>query len=1034
MGEHLRTAPFPILAVYGAVEDGSMAKKLASFMEKTRLKPLKWARDYALPLKKMTDRRYETYTPPMILKKGWTAKHQEHIPGGLLVVYETDALTQTTLAGAVSLLDRVRANVVTSGRSGLPVALAVVSISDEPPTSEEKASFISQLKKATSASHQNSANSTHVINIDRTTLRTPSSSLNQPPPCALAVFTRIDIEEETDGVSRFRVQLIDAIHEHYKLEIARIKALKRGERRSGATALKARHEFKCAQYYEMRSLPDKALIHYQEAYQALVALASTWEKEQTSEYHAHEIRSASEIVHYRMCALRLEAGEPRPALSQLRLHFKSMIPLRDPSYDQDEYWEWLSRQHILFAGLLSSSSTSALTIAFGALDPCERERCSGLYHLSRAAIYAKKISKPERALDLNERMVEANARKRKAHHTRREAALLLSVAEERYRIGDENGALRDMERACMVFKKGDWFSLFVRTLTKMDSMFNPYNSKKLSPSKAASLLALQRTPSIHNDVESQFIALYSDNQTQQEHAIEYLCNDKGGATISIESSLIEATMDEGGRRILLTSRIRKSLGLKMVQCSDNSETDFGLKLVNEFSSEIAVIPPLGTLLVDAIDETQLQNASTLLLSFATGAKWKVQLKSAGTPLMFQLKRSDSLSSHSENHPTHSHISKKGTTIGPNVDDKKQYELICEGFPPDFRGFIGESFRLELALSDPNEKCVIECECEASWIRIHGSTVPGHFTVEISPQNTDTTFADSQSLKTTIQMTAFVGMMQLCRKHVDLSVVSPISLFVCKRLKGPKCLLELESNSIPILILSSPNLLGMEGEWSPTERRSGIVELSPQSSRLDFTVARTAGQSYSASVGPWNISIPLPPIDETIFESKVADDLDCLIEFRPLNPFLYLGEEISMKMFIRFKQASRSINLLTPDKATESPLSNVDSGINSQQSPSYKPSLGRSDSTTSSIGGPTRSVRLVFEQVNGFFVSGPDTIGFNLYPEQETFVNWTLFPYEVGPQRFPGIWLEVSQGNVVVSKRRVEATDSFCVVLPANLEN
>ena len=131
MGEHLRTAPFPSLGVYGAQDDKSMAFRLAALMEKTRLKSLRWARDHALPLKKMTDRRYDTYTPAMILKKGWTAKHQEQIPGGILLVYEADALAAINVAAAVGLLDRVRANIMTSGRSGLPIALAVVSTADE---------------------------------------------------------------------------------------------------------------------------------------------------------------------------------------------------------------------------------------------------------------------------------------------------------------------------------------------------------------------------------------------------------------------------------------------------------------------------------------------------------------------------------------------------------------------------------------------------------------------------------------------------------------------------------------------------------------------------------------------------------------------------------------------------------------------------------------------------------------------------------------------------------------------------------------
>src|SRR5689334_22370163 len=136
MGEYLRTAPLPVIAVYGAEEEKSEAAHLALILEKTRLKALRFARDHALPLKKLVDRRYESYTPITIFKRHWSAKHQEQIPGGLLVVYEAESLSTVSLNQAISLLERVRANVVTSGRSSLPIVLVVVSLNNE--SNEEK--------------------------------------------------------------------------------------------------------------------------------------------------------------------------------------------------------------------------------------------------------------------------------------------------------------------------------------------------------------------------------------------------------------------------------------------------------------------------------------------------------------------------------------------------------------------------------------------------------------------------------------------------------------------------------------------------------------------------------------------------------------------------------------------------------------------------------------------------------------------------------------------------------------------------------
>jgi len=84
-------------------------------------------------------------------------------------------------------------------------------------------------------------------------------------------------------------------------------------------ALRTRHEYKIAQLYEMRSLSDKALLHYQESYQALANLGAKWEEDGKLEYSLVEVRGAAELIHYRLCALKLEAGEARAALAQLKV-------------------------------------------------------------------------------------------------------------------------------------------------------------------------------------------------------------------------------------------------------------------------------------------------------------------------------------------------------------------------------------------------------------------------------------------------------------------------------------------------------------------------------------------------------------------------------------------------------------------------------------------------------------------------------------------------------------------------------------------
>jgi len=1022
MGEHLRTAPFPVLAVYGALEEGSMGHRLASFMEKTRIKPLRWARDHALPLKKLTERRYDTYTPAQILKKGWTAKHQEQIPGGLLVVYETESLNTTSMNAAMGLLERVKANVVTSGRSSSPIALAVVSTSPEPESAEEKATFFSQLKKAVMHGPQAALFNPNVMTVvDKNTLKTPAA-VNYTPPCALLVISHLELERETvEALHKFRAQIVESVHDYYRTEIARIKSIKRGDRRAGAIALKARHEFKCAQLYEMRSLPDKALVHYQESYQALATLASNWEREETSEYHAHEVRSAAEVVHYRLCALRLEAGEPRLALNQLRLHFRAMTPLMEPSQPADEYWEWMSRQHVLFAGLLSSTSTSALTVAFGALDACERERCSGIYHLGRAAIYAKNISKPERALDLTERLVEAYARRKKIN-TRREASLLISVAEERFRVGDEMGALRDIERAALVFLKSRWYRLYVQVLAKADSMCK--RSKTLR----------SRVPSYRSEFESQFVITFGENEVHRQEAMDFLLMDKiGGSSavtvagasagcVQIEPHLLEATLDEAGRRLLFSSRFPRDLPIRGIQCSEDSDMDFGLKFVADFPDEPVVVPALGSLMYECTDDyVQLHTATTILVTLGTGAKWKLPLKATADPTVFALKRSDSLSRHTENHARAGWDSRSVMVAAREAT----HELQCKGFPPGFVCLVGESFHVECSLvsSGPAaahfaDKCLIECDCESPWVKIHASTVKGQFIIELCPM-TDVIFMD-QAIKAQIHLAAFLGTTQLAKQNIELDVVWPLVLGLCRRIGGERtCVVELECNSVA-LDVSVSSLPGMDGHWEPTERRSALCELSRSSvSKTHLTLSRSPSgypqNEFFKPLGSWNLSLPLPQLDDNA-SLRNLDDLFYQVSFSPSNPYLILGKEVSMVMTIRHR--------LPHENVAEQSM------LNTSAMPGT-PSLQRSDSASSaSAPAPPilKSVRISSEPADGFFVAGPDVVQVNLYPGQEAKLQWKLYPHEVGPKRLPGAWVELQRDNTTVSRRRIECVDSLCLVL------
>lgn len=449
----LSNSPSPILAVYGAKSDASsptarLALLLEASQKQARLKTLAVSRDHSLPLKKLGEKRYEAYNPQTILKPDWPRKHQEEIPGALLVCFETETLNASGVQAALSLLDSVRANVTTSGRTSLPVFLAVICTSKPSTTvlEDERQLTLSQLKRASATA--------------------PGTVRFGTAPSFSVLFATHDLGATASfPVQRLGGEVMSSLLEHYHLEIGRIKALKPLQN----YRVKARLEFKCAQLYEMRSLPGKALAHYQQAYQALSLLDAR-------QCVAADVLGAAEFIHYRMGHLRMQQQEPKLALLQLKTHLATMSAYRDD--------EWTSRQHVLFAGLIAASSSTVLSPqVLLTLDLVERERLTPAFHFSRAALFASK----SKALELYEKLFAGQKRS-----ARREAVLLYYVAKQREAVGDLEGAKRDFARALQPGKRDGWGKLHAALLAK--ALPVPLDDVDLcalaqSPSEASQALA-----------------------------------------------------------------------------------------------------------------------------------------------------------------------------------------------------------------------------------------------------------------------------------------------------------------------------------------------------------------------------------------------------------------------------------------------------------------------------------------------------------------------------------------------------------------
>jgi len=238
----------PCIHVYGsrvdAADDNSsshtpsiasqLGKELEACTASPRVRIVQCVKDHALPIRKArTPGEYESYLPPSILKRGWTQKHQEMIPGCVIVTVEVVSLTAQAEREACERYERVRANFTASGRPNLPAALVVLCEVDSDPLkwADRVRLFVTTLKRSlqrssgifsqTSGTASTSTNNNNNNNNNNLLLHRGEEA-KRVPPCVIAVFSRQDIESP-DTLVKFRAQILEAALEWYRSDIARIK-------------------------------------------------------------------------------------------------------------------------------------------------------------------------------------------------------------------------------------------------------------------------------------------------------------------------------------------------------------------------------------------------------------------------------------------------------------------------------------------------------------------------------------------------------------------------------------------------------------------------------------------------------------------------------------------------------------------------------------------------------------------------------------------------------------------------------------------
>ncbi|KAB2074974.1 hypothetical protein ES319_A07G187400v1 [Gossypium barbadense] len=200
-----------------------------------------------------------------------------------------------------------------------------------------------------------------------------------------------DLSQLNNSLQRLSASFAELETTFYREEGRRIKA--RIEKKNFSSPdLQVRYCFKVAVYAEFRRDWAEALRFYEDAYHALREMVATSTRLPPIQ-RLFEIKIVAEHLHFKICTLLLHGGKLREAITWFRQHvvsYKSLVG--DPNVIF-LHWEWLSRQFLVFAELLDSSSAtlpSTSSLPLGTADqPLTEWEFHPAYYYQSAAKYLK---------------------------------------------------------------------------------------------------------------------------------------------------------------------------------------------------------------------------------------------------------------------------------------------------------------------------------------------------------------------------------------------------------------------------------------------------------------------------------------------------------------------------------------------------------------------------------------------------------------------------------------------------------------------
>ncbi|XP_077215725.1 trafficking protein particle complex subunit-like protein isoform X2 [Tasmannia lanceolata] len=204
----------------------------------------------------------------------------------------------------------------------------------------------------------------------------------------LVVFAQNDTSELSQSLNRLASIFAELSNTYYREEGRRIKA--RLEKKSFSSAeLNIRCCFKVAVYAEFRRDWVEALRFYEEAYHALhemIALSTRLPPIQ----RLVEMKAVAEQLHFKVSTLLLHGGKVIEAITWFRQHISSYKRLVGAPEVVFLHWEWISKQFLVFAELLeTSSATIPSTASLGSERPFTEWEFQPAYYYQLAAHYLR---------------------------------------------------------------------------------------------------------------------------------------------------------------------------------------------------------------------------------------------------------------------------------------------------------------------------------------------------------------------------------------------------------------------------------------------------------------------------------------------------------------------------------------------------------------------------------------------------------------------------------------------------------------------